>query len=70
MKNEQSRNDWKHDEKKTYILRTKGLIGGDTNDKNDQWPEIQLAEIVLEGSADAAIPAVGLARRRARTDGG
>ena len=54
------RNDWKHDEKKTYILRTKGLIAGDTNDKNDQWPEIQLAEIVLEGSADASEIAVAL----------
>jgi len=37
------RNDFYHTDKRVYVLRTKGLDAG-----KDQWPEIQLARIVLE----------------------
>lgn len=45
------RNDWRHVEPKTYVLRTKGLIAGEENELNDRWPEIQLAQIVLNPNA-------------------
>jgi FtsP/CotA-like multicopper oxidase with cupredoxin domain len=45
-----------HDRQEVYVLRTKGLsgIGG------DEWPEIQLARIVLEPNAATSPVGVGL----------
>ena len=44
------RNDCLQPQQKTYILRTKGLTAGVSNQLNDRWPEIQLARIVLKPS--------------------
>jgi FtsP/CotA-like multicopper oxidase with cupredoxin domain len=54
------RNDWRHPEPKTYVLRTKGLIAGEDNELNDRWPEIQLAQIVLNPNAAASEIGVAL----------